>query len=61
MHDFFVMLNTQNHDITPLVNDAGELETYATLHDAKKAGAKNPLGQHYGFEVFERGAGVYDA
>ncbi len=57
LKDFFVMLNTQNSGITPLMNDDDEIATFETASEAKKSGDENLLGKHFGFEVFCRGEG----
>lgn len=56
LKDFFVMLNTQNSGITPLMNGE-EIATFDTPIEAKDAGKENMLGSHFGFEVFCRGEG----
>ncbi|WP_333879010.1 hypothetical protein [Methylobacter sp.] len=57
--DYFVMLNTQNGGITPLIDaDTEELATFATKGDAEKSATTCVLGYAFGFEVFERGCGV---
>lgn len=57
--DFFVMLNTQNGGITPLVDDETEkLATYDSVDEAKDAAKSSMLGDMCGFEVFQRGYGV---
>ena len=56
MKDYFVMLHTQNGGITPLMDDE-EIATFETPIEAKDAGKDNPLGAHFGFEVFGRGEG----
>jgi hypothetical protein len=56
MKDYFVMLNTQNGGITPLMSDE-EIATFDTPGEAKDAGKENMLGAHFGFEVFGRGEG----
>ncbi|WP_155303458.1 hypothetical protein [Desulfosarcina widdelii] len=55
---FFVILNHQNGSVLPMVeNDDGDLAMFETETDAVTAGNNNPLGEHYGFEVFELGDG----
>ena len=56
MKDYFVMLNTQNGGIAPMMED-DEIATYETPSEAKEAGNGNLLGAHFGFEVFGRGDG----
>jgi hypothetical protein len=57
MKDYFVMLNTQNGGITPLMAADDEIATFETPSEAKAAGKDNLLGAHFGFEVFGRGEG----
>ncbi len=56
---FFVILNTQNGGVAPLVtgDDGEELALFDTEAEASRAGMNNPLGSHFGYEIFERGAG----
>lgn len=56
--DFFVILNHQNGSVLPMVkNDEGDLAMYSTEKDARKAAEANPLGETFGYEVFELGCG----
>lgn len=57
MKDYFVMLNTQDGGITPLMGGDDEIATFDTPSAAKDAGGENMLGAHFGFEVFARGEG----
>lgn len=57
--DFFVMLNTPNGTVTPLETEEDSLEValFGT-REAADAGAKSSvLGEHFGYEIFERGCG----
>ena len=56
--DYFVMLNTQPGGITPMTDENGELAMFELLSSASEAAINNPLGAHFGYEVFERGCGV---
>lgn len=63
MGDFFVMLNCQNGGITPMIEDTedtseNELATYNTEENARADAEDNMLGHAFGYEVFERGAGL---
>lgn len=55
--DYFVMLHTQNGGITPMVSDNEEIATFKTFDEAAAVASENPLGEHFGFEVFCRGMG----
>ena len=61
--NYFVMLETQSGGITPLVRDDDELALFDRIDEAINAGSQNPLGQVFGYEVFERGCGeaMWDA
>lgn len=59
MKDYFVMLNTQNGGITPLMS-GDEIATFDTPGEANDAGKENMLGAHFGFEIFGRGEGRDD-
>ena len=55
---FFVMLNNQAADrLVPLIQSNDELAMFATLREAMDAARKTPLGEVFGFEVFEAGQG----
>ncbi len=61
MKDFFVMLNTYNDGITPLVEE-DECENdivmlFKTEKEARAAANKCPLAQACGYEIFCRGDG----
>lgn len=56
--DFFVILNHPNAGPMPLVlEEQDRLATYRSASDARRAGHDNPLGEAFGFEVFELGTG----
>ena len=59
MGDFFVMLNTQGGGYTPLMND-DEIAKFDSAEAARVWARRNPLGAHFGFEIFERGTGEQD-
>jgi hypothetical protein len=54
--DFFVMLTTQGGGYTPLMDD-DSIAQFNSEDDARACAAENMLGAHFGFEIFERGAG----
>ena len=54
---YFVILFCQNGNVTPMVDDSGELSTYETRGAACADAGNNPLGAHFGFEIHEIGAG----
>lgn len=57
--EFFVMLNTQNGGITPLVSGEREdLATFDTVEEAEEAAKSSSFGDAFGFEVFQTGYGV---
>jgi hypothetical protein len=55
--NFFVMLRTSGDGYTPLMaeDDVAKFETLGAAVDCAQG---NLLGNHFGFEVYERGAGV---
>jgi hypothetical protein len=54
MKPFFVMLISQKQDILiPLMDENGELAMFDTEHEANKFAADNPMGQAFGFIVYE--------
>jgi hypothetical protein len=59
--DFFVMLTTQDGNYTPLTRGEGEasdIAKFETEEAARECVKNNPFGEHFGFEIFERGCGV---
>lgn len=54
--DFFVMLNTQGGNYTPLM-DEDEVMKFKSVELAEACAKDNLLGAHFGFEIFERGTG----
>jgi len=56
--EFFVMLNTQDGGITPLVDDKEDLATFDTVEEATKGAKSSILGDAFGYEVFQTGYGV---
>jgi hypothetical protein len=55
--NFFVMLCTQGGDYTPLMAE-DDIAKFETAEAAKECAHGNLLGNHFGFEVYERGAGL---
>ena len=55
--DYFVMLNTQDGNYVPLMFDMDTIARFKTFNDAKVSAENNPLGEHYGYEVFCIGCG----
>lgn len=61
---FFVMLNHPSADIPaiPMVradaDDATDIAFFHSEEDAFAAAESNYLGENYGYEVFELGAGI---
>lgn len=56
---YFVILNHQKDGLyIPMVDDNNNLAMFASETDATVAGNENPLGNAFGFEVFELGGGV---
>lgn len=51
---FFVMLYNKHHIITPLLR-GDNIAMFESVHDAMEAGYNSPLGEAYGFDVFETG------
>jgi len=56
--DFFVMLQTQDGGYTPMMDDE-DIAKYETEEEARKDARNNPLGEHFGAEIFERGYGTF--
>lgn len=56
--DFFVMLTTQNGDYTPLMFD-DDIAKFETEELARECARNNPFGEHFGYEIFERGIGIW--
>jgi hypothetical protein len=56
--DFFVMLTTQNGDYLPLIDKYGDIAKFNTANAARDSAKNNPLGENFGYEIFERGCGV---
>jgi len=57
MGDFFVMLYTQNGSFVPMMVDDYDIAKYKTEEEARLAATDNPLGEVFGYEIFEIGAG----
>ena len=57
MGDFFVMLYTQNGSFTPMMVDDYDIAKYETEEEARLAAKDNPLGEAFGYEIFEIGIG----
>jgi hypothetical protein len=57
MGEFFVMLYSENGYL-PLMENEDEIAFFETEIEAKECAGANPLGSHYGFDVFEKGCGV---
>lgn len=57
--DFFVMLNTPNGSVTPLEAEEDSLEValFETKETAEAGAKSSVLGEHFGYEIFERGCG----
>ena len=61
--NFFVMLNTQKGEYTPLMlcisidRDETELAKFDTKEDARNGALGSVLGEQFGYEVFEIGDG----
>ena len=55
---YFVILNHQKKDIfLPFLDEDGELAMFETEIEAICEANQNPLGNVFGFEVFELGSG----
>lgn len=54
--DFFVMLSTSDGGFTTMM-DGDDIAKFKTFELAYSYADDNPLGEHYGFEIFERGHG----
>lgn len=60
MKNYFVILNHPNGIVMPLVEgDDNDLAMFESDTDAMAAGYENPLGQNFGFEIFELGGGSH--
>jgi hypothetical protein len=51
------MLNTQGGGYTPMMSD-DDIAKFGSADEAKACAEENILGEHFGFEVFERGTGI---
>jgi len=60
MSNYFVMLEHPRGIPVPMTTgEYGEdIAWFELLDDAKEAAKNNPLGDAYGYEIFERGGGV---
>ena len=57
--DFFVMLYTQRGSYTPLVDSENDdIVKFQTEEAARECAKQNPLGEQFGYEVYEIGCGV---
>lgn len=55
---YFVILNHPNGSVMPLVeNDEQDLMMFESERKATICASDNPLGENFGFEVFELGNG----
>ncbi|MFA5311697.1 MAG: hypothetical protein WC375_00095 [Methanomassiliicoccales archaeon] len=54
---YFVMLNSQDGKILPMINCEEEISMYETTKDAIHDAEQNPLGHAFGFEVFDKNSG----
>lgn len=56
---FFIMMSSQNGDyVLPIVDDDEEVMLFETEEDARRCGDDHSFCQAFGYEVFERGAGL---
>lgn len=57
---YFVILNHPNGGVVPMVkNDEADLAMFESETEAMVCASDNPLGENYGFEIFELGGGTY--
>lgn len=59
--NYFVMLEHPRGWPVPMIDSESaydDLAWFETEDDARRCARQNPLGEAYGFEVFERGGGV---
>jgi len=55
---YFVMLYNQRGDrLVPMLEDMGELAMYASFEEAESAAELNPMGQSFGYDIFQAGCG----
>lgn len=50
---FFVMLDSGNRTPVPLVDDDENVALFDTESEAESAGRRNPLGNAFGYDVYE--------
>lgn len=55
--DFFVMLYTPHGGYTPMMGD-DDIATFETEDTARKCAEDNPLGENFGYEIFQIGEGA---
>jgi len=54
---YFVMLDNQDGKmVLPLV-DGENVALFQTVEAARQVALENPMGSHFGYEIFERGNG----
>jgi hypothetical protein len=54
---YFVLLNHQNGKVIPMMEDDENMAFFESEIEACECASKNPLGETFGFEVFELGGG----
>lgn len=54
MKDYFVMLQHPTGGYVPMINSDGDIALYDTEEEAREEAKANPLGENYGFEIFQR-------
>jgi hypothetical protein len=59
MTNYFVMLNHPNPNINAvvMVNEDDEVSFFSSAEWARTAALDNPLGENFGYEIFELGTG----
>ena len=56
--NFFVMLTHPACEYIPMTEGDGDLAKFETEQKARECAEQNPLGEAYGYEVFEIGCGL---
>ena len=55
--NYFVMLNHPSHAPLPMMRDDEDIAWYSSIDDAENAAKMNPLGEAYGYTIYERDDG----
>lgn len=56
--DYFVMVFFSDGNYTPLMENDDNIAKFETREAAQKCAEENPLGENFGYEIFDIGCGV---